>query len=274
MSALLGGVLTSAGAYAVVRVSIGIVFPAVAGTAFGTSFLEGLAIFGVISAFFGSFIALAETDLKRVIAYSSISHMGYILFGASLIPVTLAAAGVGTVVQNALTGTVLHIVTHAISKGLFFLAAGGVMQVLALRNMKEMGGLAGKMPVTGTSSTIAALSLAGAPPFACFISEFLIFMGAFQVIQGGATFYIIPTALMLVATVFSLAYSLRFTSMVFLGQSKNPTIEGAKRKLEVPRFMQLAMIILVVLVVFVGIYPAFFVNLINTASHLATIIRI
>jgi NADH-quinone oxidoreductase subunit M len=274
MSALLGGVLTSAGAYAVIRVSIGIVFPAVAGTAFGTSFLEGLAIFGVISAFFGSFIALAETDLKRVIAYSSISHMGYILFGASLIPVTLAAAGVGTVVQNALTGTVLHIVTHAISKGLFFLAAGGVMQVLAIRNMKDMGGLAGKMPVTGTSSTIAALSLAGAPPFACFISEFLIFMGAFQVIQGGATFYIVPTALMLVATVFSLAYSLRFTSMVFLGQSKNPTIEGAKKKLEVPRFMQLAMIILVVLVVIVGIYPSFFVNLINTASHLATIIRV
>ncbi|HTY74970.1 MAG TPA: NADH-quinone oxidoreductase subunit M [Candidatus Nanoarchaeia archaeon] len=277
MSALLGGVLTSAGAYAVIRVSIGIIFPAVAGTTFGNNFLEGLAIFGVISAFFGSFIALAETDLKRVIAYSSISHMGYILFGASLIPVGLTAAGAGSVIQNALTGTVLHIVTHALSKGLFFLAAGGVMQVLALRNIKEMGGLAGKMPVTGTSSTIAALSLAGAPPFACFISEFLIFMGAFQVIQGNsalAGFFIIPTALMLVATVFSLGYSLRFTSLVFLGQSKNPTVEGAKKKLEVPRFMQLAMVILVVLVVIVGVYPAFFVNLINTASHLAAMIPV
>ena len=272
MSALLGGVLTSAGAYAVIRVSIGIIFPAVAGTSFGNNFLEGLAIFGVLSAFFGSFIALAEVDLKRVIAYSSISHMGYILFGASLIP---AAATAGAIVQTALTGTVLHIVTHALSKGLFFLAAGGVMQVLALRNIKEMGGLAGKMPVTGTSSTIAALSLAGAPPFACFISEFLIFMGAFQVIQGAgplANFFIIPTALMLVATVFSLGYSLRFTSLVFLGQSKNPVIEGAQKKLEVPRFMQLGMVILVVLVVIVGIYPSLFVNLINSASKLAAII--
>jgi NADH-quinone oxidoreductase subunit M len=266
MSALLGGVLTSAGAYAIVRVSMGIVFPAVAGTAFGTGFLEWIAILGVISAFFGSFVALAETDLKRIIAYSSISHMGYILFGVSLIP--LAATTVGSVVQNsALTGTVLHIVTHALSKGLFFLAAGAVMQVMAIRNIKEMGGLAGKMPVTGTSSTIAALSLAGAPPFACFISEFFIFMGAFQVIQNGGSFYIIPTALMLIATVFSLAYSLRLTTHVFLGPSKNPeAVEGAKKKLEVPRLMQLSMIILVVLVVIVGIYPSFFVNLINTAT--------
>ncbi len=279
MSALLGGVLTSAGAYAVIRVSIGIVFPAVAGTAFGDAFLEGIAIFGVLSAFFGSFIALAETDLKRVIAYSSISHMGYILFGASLIPAAVSASISGAVVQDALTGTVLHIVTHALSKGLFFLAAGGVMQVLAIRNMKEMGGLASKMPVTGTSSTIAALSLAGAPPFACFISEFFIFMGAFQVIQGSgplAGFFVIPTALMLIATVFSLAYSLRFTSMVFLGQSKNPTIsgEGAKKSLEVPRFMKISMIILVALVIIVGIYPGFFVSLINTASHLAAMITI
>jgi NADH-quinone oxidoreductase subunit M len=262
MSALLGGVLTSAGAYAVVRVSIGIVFPAVAGTDFGTGFLQWIAIIGVISAFFGSFVALAETDLKRIIAYSSISHMGYILFGVSLIP--LAATTVGSAVQNyAATGTVLHIVTHGLSKGLFFLAAGAVMQVMSIRNIKEMGGLAGKMPVTGTASTIAALSLAGAPPFACFISEFFIFMGAFQVIQNGGSFYIIPTALMLIATVFSLAYALRFTAQVFLGPSKNP-LSIQNKKLEVPKFMLAAMVILAVLVVIVGVYPSFFVNLINT----------
>jgi NADH-quinone oxidoreductase subunit M len=271
MSALLGGVLTSAGAYAIVRVSMGIIFPAVANTAFATSFLEALAIFGVISAFFGSFVALAETDLKRVIAYSSISHMGYILFGVSLIPLAATSVAGAAVTNLALTGTVLHIVTHALSKGLFFLGAGAVMQVMTIRNIKEMGGLAGRMPVTGTSSTIAALSLAGAPPFACFISEFFIFMGAFQVIQSTgplANFFIIPTALMLVATVFSLAYALRFTTHVFLGQSKAPEVVEGKKKFEVPRAMQLAMIILVVLVVVVGIYPAFFTNLINTAAGL------
>jgi NADH-quinone oxidoreductase subunit M len=265
MSALLGGVLTSAGAYAVIRVSMGIVFPAVASTTFATDFIHGLAIFGVISAFFGSFIALAETDLKRIIAYSSISHMGYILFGASLIPLAANTAGVG-VANYAFTGTVLHIITHGLSKGLFFLAAGAVMQVLTIRNIKDMGGLASKMPVTGTSSTIAALSLAGAPPFACFISEFFIFIGAFQVINADG-FFIIPTALMLIATVFSLAYSLRFTTNVFLGPSKTAApADGAKKKFEVPRLMQIAMILLVILVVIIGVYPSFFVNLINSAA--------
>ena len=88
------------------------------------------------------------------------------------------------------------------------------------RDIREMGGLASKMPFSAVSGTIAALSISGAPPFACFISEFLIFVGAFQIIQADS-FYIIPTALMLIATVFSLAYSLRFVCKVFLGQSKD-----------------------------------------------------
>ncbi len=83
-----------------------------------------------------------------------------------------------------------------------------------------MGGLASKMPFTAVSSTIAALSIGGAPPFACFISEFLIFVGAFEVMRVDS-FYIIPTALMLVATVLSLAYMLRFVSMIFFGQPKD-----------------------------------------------------
>ena len=90
-----------------------------------------------------------------------------------------------------------------------------------------MGGLASKMPFTAVSSTIAALSIAGAPPFACFISEFLIFVGAFQVIHVDS-FYIIPTALMLIATVISLAYMLRFTSNVYLGQPK--TEDGRSKR--------------------------------------------
>ena len=88
MSALLSGVIISAGAYAILRLSLGVVFPAVNlfDPAFAVNFLHALAIFGIISAFFGSFIALVETDIKRLIAYSSIAHMGYIMFGISLFP--------------------------------------------------------------------------------------------------------------------------------------------------------------------------------------------
>jgi NADH-quinone oxidoreductase subunit M len=249
MSALLSGVIISAGAYAILRLSLEMVFPALSGTEFASTFLHGLTIFGVVSAFFGSFIALVETDIKRIIAYSSIAHMGYVMFGLSLFPFS-----------EPITGTVLHIVNHAVSKGLFFLSAGAIMHQLEIRDIGEMGGLAGKMPFTAVASTTAALSIAGTPPFACFISEFLIFVGAFQVISSDG-FYLWPTAFMLVATVLSLAYSLRYLSRVFFGQAKSE-----KKVVDVPGFMKLAMAILVVLVIVLGIWPAFFINLINTVS--------
>ncbi len=248
MSALLSGVIIGAGAYAILRVSLGTVFPAVMATDFGTQFLHGLAVFGVASAFFGSLIALVENDIKRIIAYSSIAHMGYVLFGLSLFPF-----------KEAMAGTVLHLVNHAVSKGLFFLSAGAIMKQLEIRDIREMGGLAGQMPITATSSTAAALSIAGVPPFACFISEFLIFVGAFQTINGDG-FYLLPTALMLVATVLSLAYALRYTSHIFLGPRRH---EKAR---EVPFFMECSMIILLALVIILGIWPTFFLDLIATVK--------
>ena len=99
MSALLSGVIISAGAYAILRLSLGMVFPSV-GITFGTDFLHALAIIGVLSAFFGSFIALVATDIKRLIAYSSIAHMGYIMFGLSLFPASAAAGTVVVILSN------------------------------------------------------------------------------------------------------------------------------------------------------------------------------
>ncbi len=268
MSALLSGVIISAGAYAILRLSLGVVFPAVNlfDHAFAVNFLHALAIFGIISAFFGSFIALVETDIKRLIAYSSIAHMGYIMFGISLFP-TNVIAGTAVIVTSstAIAGTILHILSHAVSKGLFFLSAGAVMHQTEKRDIREMGGLAGKMPFTTVSGTIAALSIAGAPPFACFISEVLIFVGAFQVIFYDS-FYLIPTALMLVATVLSLAYSLRFVSRVFLGTSKTTEILEHKPIVEIPKYMKIALAIMVVMVIIIGIYPTFFLNLIQSVQ--------
>ena len=282
MSALLSGVIISAGAYAILRLSFGIVFPAV-GISFGTVFLEALAIVGVITAFFGSFLALVATDIKRLIAYSSIAHMGYIMFGLSLFPLAIFTGSVtlAWVGALAIVGTVLHIITHAASKGLFFLTAGGIMHQTEERDIRKMGGLASKMPFSAVSGTVAALSIAGAPPLACFISEFLIFVGAIQIINltgGLSSFYIIPTALMLIATVFSLAYSLRFVSKVFLGEPKDVhgmeeaevlTTEPGHEKhkiVDIPNYMKVSLAILVVLVVLIGIYPTFFINLIQTVT--------
>jgi NADH-quinone oxidoreductase subunit M len=287
MSALLSGVIISAGAYAILRIVFGVVFPAV-GVAFGVSFLHALSLIAVVTAFFGSFLALCATDVKRVIAYSSISHMGYVLFGISLFPVSVAGGAAVVLASSvAITGTILHIITHAASKGLFFLTVGGVMHQTHERDIRKMGGLASKMPFSTVSGMIAALSIAGAPPLACFISEFLIFMGAFQII-GNDFFYIVPTILMLIATVFSLAYSLRFISKVFLGtapgevvedvhgsshgnggvhdSAEGAVVEHASAKLEVPNWMKAALAILAVLVVLIGVYPTFFMQLIQTVT--------
>src|SRR5674476_1050329 len=149
------------------------------------------------------------------------------------------------------------------------------------RDIRKMGGFARQMPRSTVSGTIAALSIAGAPPLACFISEFLIFVGAIQIINltgGLSSFYIIPTALMLVATVFSLAYALRFISKVFLGQPMDEHSFGESDEIEkkpehekhkivdVPNYMKVSLAILVVLVVLIGIYPTFFMNLIQTVT--------
>jgi len=133
MSALLSGVIIGAGAYAIFRVSLGTVFPAIMATDFGVQFLHGLAVFGVMSAFFGSLIALVENDIKRLIAYSSIAHMGYVLFGLSL----LFSGKPPQLVQVVMAGTVLHLVNHAVSKGLFFLSAGAIMKQLEIRDIRE-----------------------------------------------------------------------------------------------------------------------------------------
>jgi NADH-quinone oxidoreductase subunit M len=246
MSALLSGVITGAGAYGVLRVSLGVVFPAIMATDFGTAFLHGLAVFGIISALFGSLIAVLENDMKRIIAYSSISHMGYVLFGLSLFSSPIAIAG-----------TVLHLINHAISKGLFFLSAGAVTQQVKTRDIRETGGLAGQMPITATCSATAGLSIAGIPPFACFISELLIFVGAFQTINSDG-FYLLPTALMLIATVLSLAYVLRYMGHVLFGPVRSEKVK------EVPFSMKLSMLILTIFAVILGVWPTLFLSLINT----------
>jgi NADH-quinone oxidoreductase subunit M len=250
MSALLSGVIIGAGGYAVLRIALGTVYSAMMPT--GNEFLLVLSFFGVLSAFYGSFLALAETDIKRIIAYSSISHMGYVLFALSLFPFA-----------EGITGGVLHLVNHAASKGLLFLTAGAVMHQTGVRNIKEMGGLASKMPLTAIASVIAAFSIGGIPPFACFISEFHIFVGAVTAAGADGSYYL-PTVLMLIATVFSLAYVLRYFWKVFL---ESPKLQRDNIK-DPPIYMIVAMIALAAFVVILGIYPGLFIDLIHAVTSI------
>ena len=248
MSALLSGVIIEAGAYAILRVSMGMIFPLIIGTVAGNQFLYLMSIFGVISAFYGAVIALAENDVKRIVAYSSISHMGYALFGLSLFPLA-----------EGIVGVVLHLVNHAASKGLLFLNAGAIMRQTGVRDIRKMGGLASKMPLTAISTAISSFSIAGIPAFACFISEFLIFMGGFQAGKSDGFFYL-PTGLMIVATVFSLAYVLRLFWKIFLEEPK------IKEVVDVPLIMATPMILLSIIILLLGVWPGPLIDLIGNVE--------
>lgn len=248
MSALLSGVIIEAGGYAIFRISLQTIYPLIHGLDVGSQFIHALSVLGVISAFYGSLTALAQHDIKRVVAYSSISHMGYTLFGLSLFPSSMTGV----------TGAILHLVNHAASKGLFFLTAGSVMRGTGTRNIDEMGGLASSMPFTAVSSAIAAFSIAGTPAFAIFMSEFFMLTGGFQA-SAVDSFYYAPSILMVISTVLSAAYSLRLFWKVFLGEHKLKEVKEAPWSMIVP------MMALASLVVILGVYPRLFLDLIAEA---------
>ena len=248
MAALLGGVMTTAGAYGILRLSLGMVYSTLASIALSLSFIHVLAIFGVASALFGSLLAISEKDVNRLLAYSSISHMGYVVFGLSLFPNPLAIIAV-----------VLHLLNHGLSKGLFFLSTGDIVKQTGTRIIDDISGVGSQMPITGTGAAIAALSIGGVPPFACFISEFFIFISAFQVLALDS-FYFIPVLLMLSVNVFSLAYSTRFVGSVLLGPVKDETLHEKSKAIMAVVFILAAVIIII------GFMPSIFTEFIGLVN--------
>jgi len=146
ISAMLSGVMIKCGAYAFARILL---------SGFDQTMTETsnvLAILGVVTMIYGGLMALAQTDIKRLLAYSSISQMGYIFFGLGVYS-TMGA-----------TGALFHVVNHAVCKSLLFMCAGAIIHQTGTRNIRRLGGLADKMPITCAASLIGALSLAGTPP--------------------------------------------------------------------------------------------------------------
>jgi len=194
ISAMLSGAMLKCGVYAIIRILLGS-FSQVMSSA-----SDILAILAVLSMFYGGLMALTQTDIKRLLAYSSISQMGYIFFGLS----------VASLYNYGLMGSIFHALNHALCKGLLFLCAGAIIHQTHTRNINELGGLARKMPITALIAIIAALSLAGAPPLAGFWSEGLLIKGGFY---SGKTIIALIASL---TTVITAGYYLRFIWKIFL----------------------------------------------------------
>jgi NADH-quinone oxidoreductase subunit L len=188
-----------AGVYLVVRL-----FPVFALTGHGA--LEIVAYVGVFSSLFAAIIACTQTDIKRVLAYSTISQIGFMMFA-------LGVSGYGAEAGLGYTASMFHLFTHAVFKALLFLGAGAVIHYVHSNEIRDMGGLRKLMPVTHFTFLLACLAIAGIPPFAGFFSKEEILMAAWQsnkIVFYAAMFTATLTAFYIFRLYFSIFWSKEF----------------------------------------------------------------
>jgi proton-translocating NADH-quinone oxidoreductase chain N len=192
VSVLLAGIVSkTTGVYGLIRV--------VEVFGHGPAVRQMLLASGALSVLVGAFAALGQRDLKRMLAYSSVSQVGYVLLGLG------AGPGLGVAAAT------LHLFNHAVFKSLLFVNAAAVEQQAGTRDMDRLGGLAARMPVTGVTSIVGMLSTAGLPPFSGFWSKLLVVVALWQAGLPALA------ALAVLASVLTLAYLLSMQRRVFFG---------------------------------------------------------
>ena len=237
ISAMLSGVLIKAsGVYVLAR----LVFSVFDGDA-GLGWV--LVVLGTLSMVLGGLMAIGQGDFKRLLAYSSISQVGYVVlaFGAAAV---MRARGMDqAAVGLAVFGGLFHLVNHAVSKSLLFLCSGSVEYATGTRQLDRLGGLGGRMPVTAACLRVGALSISGVPPLGGFWSKLIIIIAlAYMAVRGHWAFYI-PTALAVATAAVTLVYYAKVQRFVLDGEPS----ETVLRAREVPFGMRAATLVLAVL---------------------------
>jgi multicomponent Na+:H+ antiporter subunit D len=209
---------------------------------------EGSAIvittLGTISMVIGVFLAIGQWDIKRLLAYHSISQMGYVIMSVGIGMILVSRGLKPEVASLAITGGIFHLINHAAFKGLLFLNAGSIEYTIGTRDLKEMGGLAKNMPVTSATSFVASMSISGIPPFNGFFSKLIIIIAAVL-----ARFYMLA-ALAVIVSIITLASFLKFQRYAFYNKNENLKIPGVK---EVPFPMVFSMIVLSIICVLLSL---------------------
>ncbi len=239
ISALLSPAMIGIGGYIIIRM-----FTIILPSAYHEVNL-GIAVWGVVTMFYGGIMALAQDDIKRLLAYSSVSQMGYIIFGIA----TATELGVG--------GSVFQFVSHGTGKAILFMVAGLIIvQAGGLRSIKKMGGLSQKLPITAVCAAVGFLAILGFPETNGFQSEWLIFGGGFQLATAPGpyqNYWIILAILAVISTIVTASYCLWTMARVFFGKlpsELNNVHEGSA-------YMLGPMIFLAILTVVLGVFPGF-----------------
>ena len=225
ISAMLSGVLIkSLGVYALCRIFYNVIGMSQA--------LSSIFLFlGTLSMVIGGILAIGQWDLKRLLAYSSISQIGYIILGL----------GLGT--PLGILGGLFHLLNHSVFKSLLFLNSGAIEYATGTRDLQKMGGLAERMPLTATTSMMASMSVAGVPPFSGFWSKLLIIIAAVEAGRFGYAFWAV------LISILTLAMYMRVMKYAFFGALR----EKLNSVKEVPLFMKLSMGLLAFICLIAGV---------------------
>lgn len=222
VSALMSGIMLKTAAYGLLRVTFDLLHVQLGW--WGTLALA----LGLITALYGVIFAAVQSDMKRLLAWSSIENMGIILAGFGL-AVIFAADGKGALAGLALTASLYHSINHAFFKSLLFVGTGAVLHATGTRAMGELGGMIRFMPWTAWLTLIGALAVAGLPPLNGFVSEWLL-LQAFLLtpdLNQGYLNMIIPVAAASIALASALAayVMVKFYGVIFLGQPRAPALD-------------------------------------------------
>jgi len=249
ISVLISSTMTGIGAYGIIRVWLDLLSIHYAG--YGI-YLE---LWAVATMVFGGAMALMQNDMKKVLAYSSISSMGYILFG------------IGSESVLGVSGAILLFVTHGLGKALLFMSSGSLIMQTGTSNMNNLGGLSGKMPYTAVLTMIGALTIMGVPITSGFMAEWVLFNGSLQgaIVNHWDSVKVIAFAIAMLTTALTSAYILWLYKRVFFGIVPE-TLKNVK---DASGYVIITMGILAAFTLILGIYPdLFYKSIINYVENL------
>jgi proton-translocating NADH-quinone oxidoreductase chain M len=249
-SAILAGVLLKMGTYGFVRIAMPMLPDA------WRTYAPIIVIVGVVSVLYGALVALAQRDFKRMIAYTSVNHMGYIILAIGA--AGLVASSDSQAHDLAVTGAVTQMVSHGLITGALFLLAGVLYERGHTYDMNSYGGLAANAPRFAGVTAVAAFASLGLPGFSGFIAEFQIFTGSL----GGAP---VATALAFLGILVTAALFLRAYQRIFLGPPRSAG--GDTGSTDLTAAETVSVVPLMVFAVVIGLFPRFLLDLIEPAAH-------
>ena len=234
VSALLSPAMIGIGAYGLLRLWLELL------TGNYTQYSFYINIWGLATMIYGGAMALMQDDIKKVLAYSSVSQMGYILFG------------LGSESILGITGGTLVYVTHGLGKAILFMMAGSIILRTGTRSMSKLGGLAGKMPYTAVIAMIGGLTIIGVPPTSGFMSEWILFGGVLQTaVYESDPMRAILFGFGILTTILSSAYILWMYKRIFFGKIPERLVNVTDSN----RYITVTMAVLAGLTLILGVYP-------------------